>query len=417
MFNMYGASDAGGPYLTEIVIKNTRVLQGGAMNNFFSNNKALTQIDVGGLILEGGHNWSNMFDGCSNLTTIKGIDKIDWTKITNINNMFRYTAITAIPSGMENADLSNATNIECVFNYCGELETADLSGWKISNKAKSVYAMFHMCKKLKSAKIGSIINSNTVNVSQMFQNNILLETVNLTGCDASNVTNANSMFNGCTVLREINGLEELKLTLVTDCSNMFQGCTKLKKLDLSTWDLSYVTTILSMCQNCSELEEVVFPETHLVTCAEGSSKRLDILYAFQNAKSLKKLDLSMMYGQAGDVWRFLDGANSIKEFYVQNLTATPNHLGYSFPGTSLTEFRYFKSVTWSNPANTNVFQNFSLAGCTLSKESLLSFLNALPDITSLTTKVYALSIGSVNMAKLTEDEIVSFTNKGYSLTV
>lgn len=420
MFNMYGANNNGGPRLSEIVIKNTRIVQNAPMNSFFATNKALVEIDVGGFILEGGHDWSYMFDSCSNLTTIKGMDKIDWTKITKTSNMFRYSAITAIPSGMENADLSNATDVSQTFNYCGQLETADLSGWKISSKATSVYAMFHMCKKLKSAKIGSIINSNTVNVSQMFQNNILLETVDLTGCDASNVTNANSMFHGCAVLREIKGLEELKLTLVTDCSNMFNGCTKLKKLDLSTWDLRYVTTMRSMCQNCSELEEVIFPETHLVTCSEGGSQRLVIQYIFLDAKSLKKIDMSMIYGQVDDLYRWIGGSPLMEEIYVQNLTAQTTHLGHTVPDSNakLKEFRYFKSIEWLNLGSVNVFQNFSLvAYSSLSRESLLSFLNALPDITSLTSNIYTFSMGAANLAKLTEDEIAAFTNKGYSMTV
>ena len=95
-------------------------------------------------------------------------------------------------------------------------------------------------------------------------------------------------------------------------------------------------------------------------------------------------------------------------------------MGYSVPGSDvkLREFRYFKSLTWFQLGTANVFQDFSLTRySSISKESLLSFLDALPDITSLTSKVYTLQIGATNMAKLTEDEIVAFTNKGYSLTV
>lgn len=203
-------------------------------------------------------------------------------------------------------------------------------------------------------------------------------------------------------------------------TNAFFNCAKLKKLDLSTWDLSYLTGMNSLCSGCTALEEVIFPETHLVTCAEGSSTRLNIIYSFQNASSLKKLDMSMIYGQATGTYRTMSGAASLEEFYFQNMIMHDVHLGYLFPssGTKLKEFRFFKSITWLNLGSVNVFQNFSLASFTsISKESLLSFLNALPDITSLTTNVYALKIGAANMAKLTEDEIVSFTNKGYSLTV
>lgn len=258
MFNMHGASDAGGPHLTEIVIKNTRVLEGSAMNNFFSTNKALTQIDVSGFILEGGHDWTNMFYGCKNLTTIKGMDKIDWTKITKISNMFRDTAITAVPSGMETADLSNATDISSAFNYCGQLETADLSGWKISSKATSVYAMFHMCQKLKSAKIGNILKSHITNTSQMFVNNYLLETVDITGCDTSMVTTADSMFSGCKSLREVKGIDELNLTKCTNVAAMFAQCSPMTEFNVDKWHLDSVTNCSNMFTNCSKVTSLDF---------------------------------------------------------------------------------------------------------------------------------------------------------------
>lgn len=207
---------------------------------------------------------------------------------------------------------------------------------------------------------------------------------------------------------------------ITTLSSAFFNCSKLKKLDLSTWDLSYCTTMKSICDGCTALEEIVFPETHLVTCAEGSSKTLNIQYAFQNAKSLKKIDLSMMYGQAEGLYRWMEGASSMEEYYVQNLTAITNHLGYSLSGSreKLIEFRYFKSIKWANLGSVNIFQNFTLSLYpAISKVSLLSFLDALPDISSLTTEVYTFPMGATNMAKLTEDEISAFTNKGYSITV
>ena len=258
MFNMYQAATAGGPYLTEIVIKNTRIQADSLMNNFFSTNKALTEIDVSGFVLEGGHDWSSMFDGCSNLTTIKGMDKLDWTKITKICNMFRNSGITAVPSGMENADLSNATDISQAFNYCGQLETADLSGWKISSKATSLYAMFHMCQKLKSVNLSGLIKSGITNISQMFVNDLLLESVDITGCDTSTVTIANSMFSGCRALREVKGIDELNLTKCTNVSGMFGQCVSMTEFNVDKWHLDSVTDCNSMFVNCEKITSLDF---------------------------------------------------------------------------------------------------------------------------------------------------------------
>ena len=258
MFNMYGAKDNGGPRLSEIVIKNTRIKANAPMNEFFASNPALTEIDVSGFVLEGGHNWSNMFDNCINLTTIKGMDVIDWTKITNISNMFRYSGITTVPSGMENADLSNATDISRAFNYCEQLETADLSGWKISSKANSLYAMFHMCRKLKNAKVGNLMKKSITRLSQMFMGNASLETVDITGCDTSMVTAADSMFQNCIKLREVKGIDELNLTKCTNTSNMFVGCSSMTAFNTNKWHLDSVNNCEGMFQNCALVTSLDF---------------------------------------------------------------------------------------------------------------------------------------------------------------
>lgn len=231
--------------------------------------------------------------------------------------------------------------------------------------------------------------------------------------------NLDSFIKNCQI--ENLDLSGIKFTeKITTLAVAFGNCSKLKKIDLSMLDLSYLTTIKSCFSDCTALEEIVLPETHLVTCAEGGNAKMDIQSAFQGAISLKKIDLSMIYGQVGVLYRWATGASSVEEFYVQNLTTTTPHLGYSLTGSreKLTEFRYFKSITWANLGTVNIFQNFTLALFpAISKESLLSFLNALPDISSLTTEAYTFPIGATNMAKLTEDEILAVTNKGYSMTV
>lgn len=259
-----------------------------------------------------------------------------------------------------------------------------------------------------SGMCGGVNNANAINFETIIFKNTTITTGNLS-----------SFIKSCEI--ENLDLSGIKFTAnITDMSSAFLNCTKLKKIDLSTWDLRYLTNMRSCFAGCNALEQLILPETHLITCAEGGSKRLDIMYAFQNLKSIKKLDLSMVYGQADGTHRYMEGSTSMEEYYFQNLTISTQHLGYSVPGSDvkLREFRYFKSLTWFQLGSANVFQNFSLTHySSISKESLLSFLNALPDITSLTSTIYTLPIGSANMAKLTEDEIVAFTNKGYSLTV
>lgn len=57
-------------------------------------------------------------------------------------------------------------------------------------------------------------------------------------------------------LEKIDGLDKLHTHQVSDMSYMFAGCEKLKDLDLSTWDVSNVTDMTDMFQDCISLEEL-----------------------------------------------------------------------------------------------------------------------------------------------------------------
>ena len=106
----------------------------------------------------------------------------------------------------------------------------------------------------------------------------------------------------------------------------------------------------------------------------------------------------------------------ITKFDFSTIDASVQHLGYTTPKSNLLlEFKYFKSLEFTDLANTNPFQNFNLyLQPNVSKESLLNFINVLPDISS-SRKSYAIPLGDTNKAKLTSSEIAIATNKGYTV--
>ena len=111
----------------------------------------------------------------------------------------------------------------------------------------------------------------------------------------------------------------------------------------------------------------------------------------------------------------MNGAG-IETFNLSCINLTCIHLGYLMPPTqkTLVNATFFKSFIPQNLSRTP-FENFSLAQFTqLSKESLLSFLNCLADITS-SGKSYTIPLGSANLAKLSSDEIKIATDKGWSV--
>lgn len=254
MFNMYQAGTAGGPFLSEIVIKNTRILQGVAMNSFFASNKALTQIDVSGFVLEGNHSWESMFQGCTNLTVVNGFDKLDLSVATNVYNMFNNCAITEVPKGFKGANFINVINGGAIFNYCKNLVHADFSGVKTSNKLTSTYAMFHMCSSLKTADLSGWTNtSKNTNISQMFVNDTQLESVNFSGWDTSSVTTTDSMFSNCSKLHTIIGYDTWNFPNCTNMNGMFSGCGSLTELNISNWGLEKIAALSSTFKGCSKI--------------------------------------------------------------------------------------------------------------------------------------------------------------------
>ena len=75
--------------------------------------------------------------------------------------------------------------------------------------------------------------------------------------DVSHIKNFNSMFNGCTYLRKIIGLENWDISNAKDMSFMFNNCKNLRDIgDLSKWNITRDIDIKCMFQNCKELRTV-----------------------------------------------------------------------------------------------------------------------------------------------------------------
>lgn len=102
-----------------------------------------------------------------------------------------------------------------VFRDCG-VASLDLSGWDVSQVTSMDY-MFDGC-------------TNLTTITG-------LETWTTTSC----LTNTRCMFSDCEKLRPSLDLTRFNVDNVTDMYGMFQYCKSLKSIDLSTWDTNNVT--------------------------------------------------------------------------------------------------------------------------------------------------------------------------------
>ena len=178
--------------------------------------------------------------------------------------------------------------------------------------------------------------------------------IDLSTWDTANATNMNSLFYNCSGVNSIIGLENWNTSNVEIMENTFNSCTKITTLDLSNWNVSNVTAFSNM---------------------------------FSSAIYLKTLNISN--------W---------------NMSKATRYNDYMFYDcTSLTNLNMDGAIL----PKSNLKQ-FGLDSCPLTVDSLVSVLNALPQLDGGTT--YTCTIGSTNLGKLSDDQKAIATNKGWTLS-
>ena len=108
------------------------------------------------------------------------------------------------------------------------------------------------------------LSSSFTNLKSLFYGCNLLESIDLSNIDTSNVIDMSSIFYGCSSLKSIN-LSNFVTEKVEDMSNMFNGCRKIKYLNLSNFDTSLVTSMNSMFYGCQALEYLDISNFNLVS--------------------------------------------------------------------------------------------------------------------------------------------------------
>lgn len=136
-------------------------------------------------------------------------------------------------------DTENVINAEQMFNSCSNLTSVPLFD---TSNATSIKYIFNGCKNLKNIPLFN--TSKVVNIDSAFYLCSNLTTIPL--LDTSNVTNMSYAFNRCTNLTEIPALNVSK---VTSFSGAFGGCSSLTAIHMigmkSSFDISSSTLFTS----------------------------------------------------------------------------------------------------------------------------------------------------------------------------
>ena len=108
-----------------------------------------------------------MFTGCYELKEIKGLNKFNTSKVTNMRGMFQ-SCNELRYLDLSNFNISNVVVLGIMFQECFELEFVDISNFNCIN-VKNMEWMFNKCYKLKEIKgINILINIKNIKKTGIF---------------------------------------------------------------------------------------------------------------------------------------------------------------------------------------------------------------------------------------------------------
>lgn len=204
---------------------------------------------------------SNWFNGCTNLTSIEGI---------------------------ENLNTSNVKYMSGMFALCSNLETLDLSHFN-TEKVGNMSNMFNGCTKLRDLNISSFNTENVTNMYGMFYGCSSLDSLDLSHFNTRNVRKdgMNYMFNGCSSLSSLNVSNFTTDKPSMQLDGLFQGCSSLQTLDLSSFDISGAGSVNYLFDGCSALQTIYVSDLFKIKYGVKSSNMFRDCHLLKGAISFE----------------------------------------------------------------------------------------------------------------------------------
>lgn len=142
------------------------------------------------------------FCQCHNLVEIEGIDNLNTSDVTSMENMF-YECNSLTSLDVSKFETSNVTNMSGMFSNCSSLTSLDVSKFNTSNVI-NMNQMFWCCSSIACLDVSKFNTTNVEDMNLMFYNCGNLVNLIMGSCFTSNETNNGSNeFYGCSKLNKI----------------------------------------------------------------------------------------------------------------------------------------------------------------------------------------------------------------------
>ena len=139
------------------------------------------------------------------------------------------------------ASFANARPTSCFmwFHGCSNLTTIEGIEYFNTENVTNMRYMFDLCKSLKSLDLTNFNTENVTDMYYMFAYCTSLESLDLTNFNTAKVTNMKGMFSSCYALKTIYASDKFVTDQVTESTCMFSDCLKLKDYTDSKEDHTY----------------------------------------------------------------------------------------------------------------------------------------------------------------------------------
>ena len=111
--------------------------------------------------------------------------------------------------------------------------------------------MFQYLAIIESVDLSKFDSSNVIEMESTFKYCLSLKSIDFTNFNTSKVENMNFMFSGCKKLERLN-LVSFDISQVTSFEEMFKGCSSLKTLNLEGFSFEPNTSTIDMFKDCNE---------------------------------------------------------------------------------------------------------------------------------------------------------------------
>lgn len=292
----------------------------------------------------------------------------------------------------------NSTMSEA-FADCTSLRTVIADNVKFNNSG-DIYNLFNNCNSLETVQGTETWDvSKITDMRYVFRNCHSLISVDLSGWNTSKVTQIEGMFYGCSSLKNLD-LSHFNISKVKKLTDMFNGCSSLSYLNITGWDFTNVTNVYNMFANAGL--KTIDTSTWLNT------SNITNFGNFCNGATSEYITLTF----SGSMWAIMHTCIYVKHVTWKNCTVVIDN--YSFPcfaNIKLAEWQitFDNAIISAENGTLGILSNYSH----LTVESLMSVINALADRTGMDSDT--LTLGSVNLAKLTPEQIKIATDKNWTV--